>query len=198
MEDKLFVLTVHQLQGYSKGTPNISHCEAGWPRTHSTLARQFNYTSARDAQSLDGQYSHIATLFNMKAHPTMPSARDTQTLAGQPGQGHTVPCRPVLTANCHFAQHEGPPHYAFGQGQLKRQGHTNPCRNPCRPTQSGTHSPLLPPPPPRPGTRTGTHQPLQANAPTHLLPRPGTHSLLPKHPQPLRNVSFSDSSLKIQ
>ena len=98
MEDKLFVLTVHQLQGYSKGTPNISHCEAGWPRTHSTLARQFNYTSARDAQSLDGQYSHIATLFDMKAHPTMPSARDTQTLAGQPGQGHTVPCRPVLTA----------------------------------------------------------------------------------------------------
>ena len=161
MEDKLFVLTVHQLQGYSKGTPNISHCEAGWPRTHSTLARQFNYTSARDAQSLDGQYSHIATLFNMKAHPTMPSARDNsnardtptlaETLAGQPNQGHTVPCRP-----------------------------------------------MLPPPPPRPGTRTGTPSPLQANAPTHLLPRPGTHSLLPKHPQPLRNVSFSDSSLKIQ
>ena len=103
MEDKLVVLTVHQLQGYSKGTPNISHCEAGWPRTHSTLARQFNYTSARDAQSLDGQYSHIATLFNMKAHPTMPSARENsnardtptlaETLAGQPNQGHTVPCR---------------------------------------------------------------------------------------------------------
>ena len=52
MEDKLVVLTVHQLQGYSKGTPNV----------------------------------------------TTTSARDTQTLAGQPGQGHTVPCRPVLTA----------------------------------------------------------------------------------------------------
>ena len=51
MEDKLFMSTDHQLQGYSKGTPNV----------------------------------------------TTTSARDTQTLAGQPGQGHTVPCRPVLT-----------------------------------------------------------------------------------------------------
>ena len=128
MEDKLFMSTDHQLQGYSKGTPNV----------------------------------------------TTTSARDTQTLAGQPGQGHTVPCRPVLTANCHFAQHEGPPPLCLRPGTLKRQGHTNPCRNPCRPTQSGTHSPLQT----NAATPTTTARDAQSLDGQNLLPRPETHSLL--------------------
>ena len=94
MEDKLFVITVHQLQGYSKGTPNI------------------NYTSARVTQTLAGQcfriFSHFVqhegplhsrlrpgTLKPLQANPV----RDTQFLADQcnfyHGQRHTVSCRPV-------------------------------------------------------------------------------------------------------
>ena len=85
MEDKLFMLTVHQLQGYSKGTPNINAAtvkQAGQGHTHPCTPVQLHLGQRR---TVSCGPEHLPDTFHH-------------------GRGHRVPCRPMLPFTFHHGQ----------------------------------------------------------------------------------------------